>query len=81
MLFGVSRFILAAIVACVCSALVISKGGPRRVRALNMQQEKIVVTGMGIVSPAGSTVPVFFDNLCNGVSGIGKLDRFDPTSM
>eukprot|EP01041_Mallomonas_annulata_P010034 gene10034-20896_t len=41
--------------------------------------EKIVVTGLGIISPNGNTVNTFFDNICNGVSGISKLDRFDPT--
>lgn len=42
------------------------------------QHEKIVVTGLGVISPAGVSVPVFFDNICNGVSGISKLSRFDP---
>ena len=39
----------------------------------------IVVTGMGVVSPSGTTVNQFFDNICNGVSGVSKLDRFDPS--
>jgi len=40
--------------------------------------EKIVVTGLGIISPCGKTVTEFFDNLCDGVSGISQLERFDP---
>jgi 3-oxoacyl-[acyl-carrier-protein] synthase II len=47
-----------------------------------MQQqhhEKIVVTGLGVISPVGSVANVFFDNLCNGVSGISNVDRFDAS--
>lgn len=43
--------------------------------------EKIVVTGLGLISPVGSTAPVFFDNLLAGRSGITKLDRFDPNAF
>ena len=45
---------------------------------MNAQGEKIVVTGMGVIAPNGKTVTEFFDNICNGVSGITKLDKFDP---
>jgi 3-oxoacyl-[acyl-carrier-protein] synthase II len=45
---------------------------------LKMKHERIVVTGLGVVSPVGSEPNIFFDNLCNGVSGISKVDRFDP---
>ena len=41
------------------------------------KHETIVITGLGIISPVGSTIPMFFDNICNGVSGISKVDRFD----
>jgi 3-oxoacyl-[acyl-carrier-protein] synthase II len=41
--------------------------------------EKIVVTGVGVVSPIGSTHEAFFENLKNGVSGVSKLERFDAT--
>lgn len=46
--------------------------------SMRMQQERIVVTGLGVMSPVGSEPNAFFDNLCNGVSGISKVDRFDP---
>ena len=55
-----------------------SSFGRKPFTSLRMEYEKIVVTGLGIVSPVGCEVPLFFDNLCNGVSGITKLDRFDP---
>ena len=40
---------------------------------------KIVITGMGIVSPVGNTVDTFWESLCNGTSGIGRITHFDPT--
>ena len=38
-----------------------------------------MVTGLGVVSPTGTTAEVFFDNLCEGKSGLGKIDRFDAS--
>ncbi|RYH22217.1 beta-ketoacyl-[acyl-carrier-protein] synthase II [archaeon] len=51
----------------------------RRFAAVHMSYDPktIVVTGLGIISPSGNTVTHFFDNICNGVSSIGPLDRFD----
>ncbi|HPO16375.1 MAG TPA: beta-ketoacyl-ACP synthase II [Candidatus Hydrogenedentes bacterium] len=37
---------------------------------------KIVVTGMGVVSPAGNTVDDFWSNLCAGRSGIRAITHF-----
>ncbi len=39
---------------------------------------RVVVTGLGAVTPAGQTVPEFWDNLTNGRSGIGPITQFDP---
>ena len=36
--------------------------------------KKIVITGLGVVSPIGNSVEDFKTNLFNGVCGIGKLD-------
>ena len=38
---------------------------------------RIVVTGLGVVSPLGCEVAKFWDGLCAGKSGIGQLNRFD----
>ena len=35
-----------------------------------MQETRIVVTGMGLVSPVGNTVAEAWDNIRNGRSGI-----------
>jgi len=40
---------------------------------------KVVVTGLGGVSPVGCGVDVIWKNLIAGVSGISRIDRFDPT--
>ncbi len=41
-------------------------------------EEKIVVTGMGAVSPLGHTLKQTWGNIVNGVSGMGPLTLFDP---
>lgn len=38
-----------------------------------------MVTGMGVVSPIGNSVDLFWDSLINGKSGIAKLSKFDTT--
>ncbi len=38
---------------------------------------RVVVTGMGVVSPVGNDVPTFWKNLKAGVCGIGPITRFD----
>ena len=42
---------------------------------------KVVVTGMGVVSPVGNSVEVFWRNLCEGRSGIRKVDLFDTEGL
>lgn len=38
---------------------------------------RIVITGMGCVSPVGNDVASAWDAICNGRSGIGPLEAFD----
>ena len=64
--------------SCVSSFAPTSRG--RGLGSLRMQQhEKIVVTGLGVVSAVGSTPDIFFDSLCKGASGITSVTRFDPS--
>ena len=66
-------------VANAFSPLHLMKSSAKGLASLRMNaQEKIVVTGLGIISPCGKTHEEFFENICNGVSGIGIIDRFDP---
>jgi len=39
---------------------------------------RVVVTGLGVVSPVGTGVDKFWNNLTAGVSGIDRIRRFDP---
>jgi 3-oxoacyl-[acyl-carrier-protein] synthase II len=41
---------------------------------------RVVITGMGVVSPVGNDVETFWRNLQNGVSGIGKIQAFDTSA-
>ena len=42
---------------------------------------RVVITGLGIVSPVGSTVNKAWDNIKNGVSGIRKINSFDASAF
>ncbi|BCJ85154.1 beta-ketoacyl-ACP synthase II [Effusibacillus dendaii] len=42
-------------------------------------KRRVVVTGMGVISPVGNTVSTFWENLVAGKSGIGPITRFDTT--
>lgn len=42
---------------------------------------RVVVTGMGIVSPCGTGVNVTWNNIINGKSGIKTIDTFDTTNL
>jgi len=44
-------------------------------------QKKVVVTGMGAVSPIGNTVKEFSASLKAGRSGIGRITQFDTTGF
>lgn len=44
-----------------------------------MELKRVVVTGLGAVTPLGNTVPEFWENLINGVSGAGPITHFDAT--
>ena len=42
-----------------------------------MKLRRVVVTGLGTVSPLGNDVPTTWDSAVNGVSGAGPITRFD----
>jgi 3-oxoacyl-[acyl-carrier-protein] synthase II len=42
---------------------------------------RVVVTGLGIVSPIGSEIPTAWDNLVAGRSGIGPITNFDCSAF
>jgi 3-oxoacyl-[acyl-carrier-protein] synthase II len=46
-----------------------------------VSKRRVVVTGLGIVSPVGSTVPTAWDAIVSGQSGIGPIKRFDVSAF
>jgi beta-ketoacyl-acyl-carrier-protein synthase II len=44
-------------------------------------ERRVVVTGMGAVTPIGNDVPSFWDSLVSGRSGIGPITIFDPSQV
>ncbi len=43
--------------------------------------ERVVITGMGAVTPVGLNIPDFWQALTDGVCGIGQIQSFDTTGM
>ncbi|MBO8137402.1 MAG: beta-ketoacyl-ACP synthase II [Desulfotomaculum sp.] len=41
--------------------------------------KRVVITGMGAITPVGTGVEKFWENLISGVCGIDKISRFDPS--
>ncbi|MCD6091911.1 MAG: beta-ketoacyl-ACP synthase II [Bacteroidales bacterium] len=46
-----------------------------------MELRRVVVTGLGAVTPLGNTVSEYWDGLLNGVSGADSITRFDTTKF
>uniref|UniRef100_Q9ZTG5 beta-ketoacyl-[acyl-carrier-protein] synthase I n=1 Tax=Cuphea avigera var. pulcherrima TaxID=83566 RepID=Q9ZTG5_9MYRT len=43
----------------------------------SIKQRRVVVTGMGVVTPLGHDPDVFYNNLLDGTSGISEIETFD----
>jgi len=46
-----------------------------------MELKRVVVTGLGAITPIGNTVPEFWKNCVNGVSGAGSITHFDASEF
>ena len=44
-------------------------------------KRRVVITGLGIISPVGNTIAQAWDNIVNGRSGITKITRFDASGF
>ncbi len=44
-----------------------------------MKDRRVVITGLGVITPVGNDVDTFWSNLKNGVSGIELVQAFDTT--
>ncbi len=40
---------------------------------------RVVITGMGAITPLGNNVDTFWESLCDGTSGVDNIKRFDIT--
>lgn len=47
---------------------------------MTTELRRVVVTGMGVISPVGNTVDTCWNNLIQGVHGIGPITYFDTTN-
>jgi len=41
--------------------------------------KRVVVTGIGALTPVGNDIQTFWDSLANGRSGAGRITKFDPS--
>ena len=46
-----------------------------------MQNRRVVITGIGLITPIGLNVKDNWVNILNGISGIRKITKFDPSSF
>jgi beta-ketoacyl-acyl-carrier-protein synthase II len=46
-----------------------------------MTRRRAVITGLGVISPIGSTVEDYWNNLLAGHSGIRRITHFDPSEL
>lgn len=46
-----------------------------------MNKRRVVVTGLGAITPLGNTVSEYWNGLINGVSGTGMITRFDASKF
>jgi 3-oxoacyl-[acyl-carrier-protein] synthase II len=48
---------------------------------VTVARRRVVVTGLGVVSPLGNTVEEFWSGLVSGRSGVGPIRRFDASGL
>jgi 3-oxoacyl-[acyl-carrier-protein] synthase II len=46
-----------------------------------VQRRRVVVTGLGIISPVGNTIPEAWDAVLAGKSGISRITQFDSSRL
>jgi 3-oxoacyl-[acyl-carrier-protein] synthase II len=46
-----------------------------------MELKRVVVTGLGAITPLGNDPKTYWDNLIQGVSGAAPITRFDPSNF
>ncbi|MDX2227136.1 MAG: beta-ketoacyl-ACP synthase II, partial [Verrucomicrobiae bacterium] len=46
-----------------------------------MSQRRVVITGIGVITSLGFDLETFWKNLLTGVSGVSRIEAFDPTAF
>ena len=46
-----------------------------------MKVRRVVVTGLGALTPLGNNVPDYWNGLINGVSGANTITKFDASKF
>lgn len=46
-----------------------------------MSKRRVVITGLGVISPVGNSIKEAWDNILAGKSGISRITRFDPAAF
>ncbi len=46
-----------------------------------MTRRRVVITGLGIISPVGNSIPEAWSNIVSGKSGIASITRFDASAF
>jgi 3-oxoacyl-[acyl-carrier-protein] synthase II len=46
-----------------------------------MNPQRVVITGIGAITPLGSSINLYWDGLINGISGIRKITQFDASDL
>lgn len=54
---------------------------PLVTRHSSLMNRRVVITGLGVITPLGNDVPTFWHNLQNGVSGIRRITSIDASEF
>ncbi|MEL6157933.1 MAG: beta-ketoacyl-ACP synthase II [Cyanobacteria bacterium J06623_5] len=46
---------------------------------VHLEKKRVVITGMGAITPIGNTLETYWQGLMNGANGIGKISAFDAS--
>ena len=46
-----------------------------------MEEKRVVITGLGVISPVGNDVSTFWKALREGKSGVGPLTSFESSAF
>jgi len=46
-----------------------------------MNKKRVVITGLGVITPVGNTIEKYWNSLLEGRSGVGRIQCFDPSKF